>query len=212
MKKNVLTFAILFSFIIFSNAQVSFSLLPKVGASFCQSRMGANNYHDSKMKVGLVAGIGLPISLSNYFDIQPEFYYIQKNSRYTYNGDNGSSNLVTTSVLDQYELPVLLKGKFDSFYVSAGPSIAFNANGHSEVNKVKTNFAFGNAVTELKKVAWSAQFGLGYNFDIGSGKLNVDARYGLGLSDMDNILGTKNTTKLDAMAFTMGYLFPIGKK
>jgi hypothetical protein len=217
MKKIVLAFTAIMSILMVSTAQVpistkqavSFSIMPKAGVSFSTVRMGLSNYKDKKMQGGLIAGVAFPIGFGDWFEVQPEFNYIQKNSKFTYTSDDGATSLVTTQKLQQFEIPVLLKARFDGFYVAAGPSVSFNTKGHSEINDVKTDFTFGSGTTELKKSLWGLQFGAGYNFDAGVGKINLDARYGLGLTDLDNVTGDKNTSRSDGFAVSVGYLIPM---
>jgi Outer membrane protein beta-barrel domain len=210
MKKFLLTLTAMLTFSLFTYAQVSFAVMPKAGITMGVCRMGLDNYTDKKMNVGFVGGVGFPIGFGDYLEVQPEFYYIQKNTQFNFKSD-GAPALTTTRSLEQYELPIMFKAKFSGFYVSAGPSITFNSSGQDEVGGVKTDLKFGSATTELSKTQWGAQFGVGYNFGVGIGKLNFDARYGLGLSDLDNVTGDKNTTRVDAVAITVGYAIPIGK-
>jgi Outer membrane protein beta-barrel domain len=210
MKKFLLSITAMLTFSLFTYAQSSFAIMPKAGVSMGVCRMGLDNYSNKKMNAGFVGGFALPIGFGDYFEVQPEFYYIQKNSQFDFKGD-GTPTLTMTRHLEQFELPILLKAKYEGFYVSAGPSITFNSSGQDEVSGIKTDLKFGDAATELSKTQWGMQFGVGYNFEVGVGKLNFDARYGLGLSDLDNVTGDKNTTHVDALAFTVGYAIPIGK-
>lgn len=209
MKKSLLFIVALATCTFFSNAQVSFYLMPKVGVSMGLSRFESSDYSKQKMQAGLIGGIALPIGFGEYFEIQPEFYFLQSNSKFTYTSTDGAGTIDITRKLEQYELPILLKAKYKGLYGLVGPSVTFNANGTEEAKSVKTNLSFGSGETELKKNGWGMQFGVGYTFNTEIGKFNLDARYGLGLSDIDNISGTKNKTHSDALSFTLGYLVPI---
>jgi Outer membrane protein beta-barrel domain len=209
MKKSLLIIVALATCTLFSSAQVSFYLMPKAGVSMGLTRMESSSYSNEKMQAGFIGGIALPIGFGEYFEVQPEFYYLQTNSKFTYTSTDGGATSDITRKLEQFELPILLKAKYKGLYGLVGPSVTFNSNGTDEAKSIKTNLTFGSGQTELKKNGWGMQFGVGYVFNTGIGKFNLDARYGLGLSDIDNVTGTNNKTNSDALCFTLGYLVPI---
>ncbi len=212
MKKMVLTCVAMATFILFSNAQVSMSIMPKAGVSLGLSRMGLSSYGNYKMQAGFIGGVALPISFNEYFEVQPEFYYAEKNSKFTFTkSDGGVSDIVTKSKVGQYEIPVLLKGKYKGFYALVGPSLSINDHAQYEASGVKSSVTFGSGDTQLKKTIWGLQVGAGYGLPLEVGKLEFDVRYGWGLTDMDNVTGSSNTTRLDALAITVGYSYPFTK-
>lgn len=209
MKKRVLTIVAMATFILSTYAQASLSIMPKAGVSLGLSRMGLASYKDYKMQAGFIGGVAFPIGLSEYFEIQPEFYYIEKNSKFTFSKTDGTTtDIVTTGKAGQYEIPLLLKGKYNGFYALIGPSVAINDHIRYEVAGVKSGVTFGSGDTQMKKTAWGFQLGVGYSVPAGGGKVEFDARYGWGLNDMDNITGD-SSNRLDALAITVGYSYPL---
>jgi hypothetical protein len=212
MKKIVLTCVAMATFILFSNAQVSFSIMPKAGVSLGLSRMGLSNYKSYKMQAGFTAGVAFPIGFNEYFEVQPEFYYAEKNSKFTFTKSDGTTtDIAITRKVGQYEIPVLLKGKYNGFYALVGPSLAINDHVQDEADGVKSKATFGSGESQVKKTVWGLQLGVGYSLPLEVGKLEFDARYGWGLTDMDNVTGSSNTTRLDALAITIGYSYPLNK-
>lgn len=70
-------------------------------------------------------------------------------------------------------------------------------------NKVK------EALGKTKSVDFGLQMGLGAAISAGPGKLIVDGRYNLGLSNISDVKG--ENIKNRGFVFSLGYAIPIGK-
>jgi hypothetical protein len=208
MKKIVLLTALVITLGFAANAQ-SF-IIPKGGVVL-------SNFKDTgsgiEGRTGFVGGLGfsIPVTADNFFAIQPELLYIQKGAKF-------NSNLSTTRVGDTYinyfELPVLAKINFggESFrlYVNGGPSVSYALFGRT--NNTDIEFGDGADVSFNNRIDLGLQFGGGIGFKAGPGDILLDARYGLGMSNLldEPIAGTDNELQNRVYAFTIGYAIPLG--
>ena len=199
MKRTFLLFAFLLTLGTVAQAQVS--IIPKGGItlsniSFDQDQPG------QKSRMGYVAGLGInfPITSDNFFSIQPELLYIQQGTRVT-GGDLG---------LNYAQLPLLLKINFGGenfpIYVNAGPSFGYLLNPPSA--------AVGDvSFTDPKRLDIGLQFGGGLGVKAGPGNVLLDARYGFGITDINNLPNggdALNKSKNNVFQFTVGYAIPLG--
>ena len=112
------------------------------------------------------------------------------------------------------ELPVLAKINFggESFrlYVNGGPSVAYALFG--KTNNTDIEFGDGADVSFNNRIDLGLQFGGGIGFKAGPGDILLDARYGLGLSNLldESVAGTDNELQNRVFAFTLGYAIPLG--
>ncbi|MFV0529812.1 MAG: porin family protein [Flavobacteriales bacterium] len=169
MKKLVLA-ATLIMGAIGVNAQ-SLEIIPKAGINIAsQAIKGASN---EKSKVGFQGGVGLNILTgAGGFSVQPELNFVSKGTSFKTRGKKENYNL------NYLELPVLAKYSFGQVYVNAGPSIGFLL-GQSDKSKV--------AIGEMKKIDFGIQMGAGVAIPAGPGKVIVDGRYNLGLSNISDV-------------------------
>ena len=198
MKRTFLLFAFILTLGTVAQAQVS--LIPKGGItlsniSFDQDQPG------QKSRLGYVAGLGLniPITSDNFFSIQPELLYIQQGTRLSA-GSYG---------LNYAQLPLLLKINFGGegfpIYVNAGPSFGYLLNPPTRIGDV--NF------TDPKRLDIGLQFGGGFGVKAGPGNVLLDARYGFGITDINNLTNggdALNKSKNNVFQFTLGYAIPFG--
>ncbi|QHT66010.1 PorT family protein [Rhodocytophaga rosea] len=208
MKKIVLLTALVFTLGFAANAQSY--IIPKGGVVFSNYK---NTGSGIEGRTGFVGGLGLsiPVTSDNFFTIQPELLYIQKGAKF-------ATNLATTRVGDTYinyfELPVLAKINFggESFklYVNGGPSVSYALFG--KTNNTDIEFGDGADVSFNNRIDLGLQFGGGIGIKAGPGDILLDARYGLGLSNLldDPIAGTDNELQNRVFAFTVGYAIPLG--
>lgn len=201
MKRTFLLLAFILTLGTVAQAQVS--IIPKGGItlsniSFDQDRAG------QKSRMGYVAGLGLnfPITADNFFSIQPELLYIQQGTRVT----GGSVGL------NYAQLPLLLKINFGGegfpIYVNAGPSFGYLLN--------PPTTAVGDVnFTDPKRLDIGLQFGGGFGVKAGPGNVLLDARYGFGITDINNVANggdALNKSKNNVFQFTVGYAIPFGAR
>ena len=156
-----------------------------------------NIHNDNNVKYDAKTGFHLGllghIHLNKQLAIQPELIYSSQGAKY-----NITNNEVKIK-LGYINVPILLQYMFDNgFRLQAGPQVGFLVSAKSETNNSETDIK-----NNLKKVDFALGFGAGYiNPKSGFG---VDARYNLGLSDINETGSVKSTNR----GFQLGvfYLF-----
>ncbi len=168
---------------------------------------------DLKSKAGFVGGVSMNIGLSRMFSLQPEVLYVQKGSKFS-EGINGDSFELKINV-DYLEIPLLLNLSFQkegsSFVPSifAGPYIGLNTSA-----KIKETYD-GETYTEdikdyIKDTDFGLTFGVGLGKQLGAGKIFLDIRYDLGLTNIIDIPegeGDGESVKTRTWLFMIGYSF-----
>ena len=171
----------------------------------------------------LQAGFISEFGITNRLSIHTGLYYIQKGVRGTSQDFSTSIELQSKIILNYLELPLLLKVQINSseegpiFYGLAGPSIAYALSGklisegliNGEKFKETEDLEFSDD-DGFKRAELSLAIGAGVNIPSGPGKVLIDLRYLLGLSNL-NDEGDGASVKNRGAGLTIGYLFPIGK-
>ncbi|RZK93209.1 MAG: PorT family protein [Pedobacter sp.] len=165
------------------------SLIPKAGINI--SKQAIQDIDGEKMKVGFQGGVGFNIATGKNFSVQPELNYISKGTKFEAGNINRKLNL------NYLEIPVLAKYSFGPAYVNAGPSIGLLI---SKKDEVRQNYG-----TELKKLDFGVQMGAGLALPLGIGKVIVDGRYALGLSELSKNVNVKNR----GIIASLGYSIPL---
>ncbi|GAE63551.1 PorT family protein [Chryseobacterium indologenes] len=166
-------------------------LIPKVGITIATQSI--KNMDGEKSKTSFQAGLGVNIQtgLQN-FSVQPEVNFISKGTRIKNHFGNQTYNF------NYIEIPVLAKYSFGPVYVNAGPSIGFLVG---KSDKIKA--AYG----KTKTLDFGLQMGAGVAIPAGPGKLIVDGRYNLGLSNISDEKGVN--VKNRGFAVSLGYAIPL---
>jgi len=130
-----------------------------------------NNNNDTRYdsKTGFHFGLFGHIHIDNQFAIQPEILYSAQGAK---NGD-------TKYNLDYVNVPVLLQYMFDNgFRIQAGPQLGFLISAKSKNN---------NDITNIKDNYKPIDFGasIGASYVVPSTGFGVDARYNIGLSNIN---------------------------
>lgn len=168
-------------------------LIPKAGINIAKQAIDATNAE--KIKVGFQGGVGLNIPTgAGGFSVQPEINFVGKGTKLEFAGRK------TDLELNYLELPVLAKYSFGPVYINAGPSIALMID---KENKFIQNY--GSAPTKFE---FGVQMGAGIALPVGPGKIIVDGRYALGLTDVSKSAGIKNR----GIMASLGYAIPLGGK
>ena len=166
-------------------------LIPKAGINFANQSI--KNVNGEKSKVSFQAGLGVNIQTGiKNFSIQPEVNFISKGTKFKNSFGNETYNF------NYIEVPVLAKYSFGPVYVNAGPSIGF-LMGKSD--KIKA--AYGNT----KTIDFGVQMGAGIAIPAGPGKMIIDGRYNLGLSNISDEKGID--VKNRGFAVSLGYAIPL---
>jgi len=166
-------------------------LIPKAGINIATQSI--KNVNGEKSKTSFQAGLGINIQTGlRNFSIQPEVNFMSKGTKIKNNFGSQTYNF------NYIEIPVLAKYSFGPVYVNAGPSIGF-LMGKSD--KIKS--AYGKTNT----VDFGLQMGAGLAIPAGPGKLIVDGRYNLGLSNISDEKGVN--VKNRGFTISLGYAIPL---
>lgn len=201
------------------------SIMPKAGVSLSNLSVSDEILYGSPKpdsKIGLVVGAAFEISVLDMLSIQPELLFVQKGAIQEYSGAGYSET--DTWTINYLELPVLLKVKFGRFYVGAGPSISYGIGGkykeewnyQGDAGEDSADIKFGEE-PDGNETDWYFDNALDMGALVGAGAkvgpIVIDARYGMGLSNMndepDGFSGDwkiKNT----CFQFTVGFPIPMG--
>jgi len=131
------------------------------------------------------------IHLSEYFAVQPELLFSGQGYRQEVGG-----TITNKYNLNYINLPVLAQAMFgDGFRLETGPQLGILAAAHQKAGKTSTDVK-----DNFKPADFAWAFGLGYVTHSGFG---VDARYNLGLSNINNV----NATKVYNRVFQAGVFY-----
>lgn len=126
--------------------------------------------------------------------IQPELIFSQQGTEFNYNGSNAEANF------SYINIPVILKlYTVAGINIQAGPQFGFLS---------KAEIDDSSAESFYKSSDFSLGLGLGWDLPF---RLTVDARYNLGLSEIEDG-ANENATKNQVWQISVGYkLFQFGK-
>jgi hypothetical protein len=198
-------------------------LIPKGGITSSNVNFD-QDLANQKSNMGFIGGLGLsfPITSDNFVAVQPEILYTQKGFKANY------SNVNNARINYNYlEVPLLLKVNFgeEAFraFVNAGPSFGYAMGGRMRGDNQDMKIKFGtNANTNdmmylnpdnVNRLDIGIQFGVGAGIAAGPGDVTLEARYGIGLTDFNNISGapdSANKSKNRVIALMLGYAIPFG--
>ncbi len=155
------------------------------------------NISNSDSKLGYHLGGLAHIHLNPQWALQPELVYSNQGVEYT------SGGFVHKLNLDYVNIPVLFQYMAGSgFRLQTGPQIGFLTNVEDKINGNETN-TFSTSDFKNTDFAWS--FGLSY---VGATGLGFDARYNLGLSNINNF--GNNDLKNNVLQAGLFYQFNSG--
>ncbi len=155
---------------------------------------------DTSARIGIVSGGFVTIPLVSWLELQPEVLYSQKGAGFNEEGIDSSVRL------DYVEFPILARvsrrGSGLQYYIAGGPSLAVRVRARARAD-------FGGATEEIdiSDEVETTDFGVAFGGGIELGRLVVDARYTLGLKDVDkdDTDAVKVTNR--AFSFTAGVRF-----
>ena len=161
-------------------------------------------------KTGAVGGISLNVGIASFFSLQPEVLYVQK-------GTKGSETIEGEEVTGKYEfdyveVPLLLNFSFakegSSFVPSifAGPYAGFNTRAKIKVTEAGESYS-EDFKDEVKDTEFGLTFGIGLGKKIGHGKIVLDVRYDLGLTNIATSSFEGNSIKSKGISVLAGLGF-----
>ena len=188
----------------------SVSFGPRVGATF--SKISLSDGEDDEMEdefkynPGLQFGAVANFAVSELVSIQPELLFIQKGFKM------GDSDAYIKGKSNYIEVPVLAKISFGSEqvkgFVTGGPTAGYLVSGKSSIkfgdNEVNTDYEFED---EDNRMEFGASFGVGLAYGLGAGALNLDVRYGFGLTNLYEVESGESKSKNRVLGVSVAYLF-----
>ena len=170
-------------------------------------------------KVRPVAGGFLGVKVNDVFSVEPQVLYSQKGTKIKGTGSN--SSLEGSVKVSYIEMPLL--GKFwipvsDSQvkpFIFAGPYGAFKVSctvdGDLSVSATSSTDCDNTTQPKIrvKSTDFGATAGAGLEFKAGNQVVRVDARYTLGLTNINDDTSDTSKIKHRAFAATVGLGFPL---
>jgi hypothetical protein len=171
------------------------SVGPKFGLNF--ATIGGDQSSQLSTTTKFFFGGFLDYNLVKEFDLQGELLYNTTGASYT--GGNLSASYLEIVALAKYNLPVDRSVKI--FFV-AGPQlgIKLSANQHSDANSSDTDIS-----TVVSGTDFDIVFGTGVAFKVGPGKIIVDLRYNIGLSNINKTGVASNTNQVFSLGVGYGF-------
>lgn len=183
MKKLLFCFAIAVLGIAHLNAQdVEFGV--KAGLNFAS--INGDGVPDSGITTAFNFGVMAEIPVSSKLSFQPELLY--SGQGYATDKESIVFNYINVPLMAKYYVT-------ERFSFQAGPQIGVLTSAKIEDIDVKDN---------LKSTDFGLNFGLGYKLDNG---LNFNARYNLGLSNINDVSGMSNKNQNGVVQVSVGYFF-----
>lgn len=175
----------------FAQASAHFGI--KGGLNIATTTSSENGSAD--YKTGLNAGFLAHIHLTPQVALQPELVYSSQGNKYTISNGEHQLNL------NYINIPLLLQYMFDNgFRLQTGPQLGFLVDVTDKKRNGAETGIFTSSDFKSTDVSWS--FGLGY---LGYSGLGVDARYNLGLSNINN--DPAYSAKLRNSVFQVGMFY-----
>jgi Outer membrane protein beta-barrel domain len=188
----------------FSQAQLALGI--KGGLNFANVNVtNTNTAYNSR--TGYHAGAFFLIKLSK-IGIQPEILFSRQGTSTKVNTTDLNSNF------DYINIPVIIKlYTVAGINIQVGPQIGFLAGAKADqgtlINGNITNITSVDIKDQLKGSDFSAALGLGWDAPFG---LTVDARYNLGLSNVNNNTSSTSEAKNQVIQVSVGFkLLKFGK-
>jgi|688.fasta_scaffold184914_2 hypothetical protein len=192
MKKTILTIAIS-AMTLGAFAQTTLGIGARYGVGI-NSVSGAGTEATESSISPLNAAIIAEIGLHKNFAIQPELAYATK----------GFKLLTETANASYLGLNVLPKAKFGNDkiegFVMAGIGFGMNMSAKIGDQDIKE---------DIKSTDMTGIFGAGAAYKLTSGKIFLDARYNLGLTNTSKVSGGE--LKMNQIGINIGYIHNIGK-
>lgn len=209
--KRIGTLLIVLLFVAFMTNMASAQLVGKglkFGASL--ANLSGSDAGDTQIRTGFGGGAFITYAINDNFAIQPELLYVMKGAKQTYT-DPILGDVDGVLKFDYLELPILVQaliptsGNFKPT-VFAGPSVGFLLSA-----KAKAEAMGYSAEVDVKDMTKSVDFGLAFGAGVGyqltnGGTITFDARYGLGLTSVDDS-GADANIKNGVISIMAGYSF-----
>ena len=196
MKKLAL---VLLAGISFATANAQFQFGAKGGLNF--ATLSGSDIDGAKTLVNFNVGVFARLPLIERLSLQPELVYSVQGAKFENPDESHHVNYLN--------LPILLKyAAGGGFAIYTGPQVGFLLSAHNKYD--------GNSINEkdfFKSADFAWAFGLAYR--IPQTKLGIDARYNLGISNIEDRTNSQQTGSVRNGVFQLGLtyiLFSSGRK
>lgn len=152
-------------------------------------------------RIGLVAGAFVTLPIASWLELQPEVLYAMKGAKV--NDTFGASTLQ----IDYVELPVLARisrpgsGRI-GYYAAGGPTFGLRVRARS-----RTEFEGETGDIDVSDQVSRTDVGVALGGGVEIGALVIDARYTLGLTDIDKDDSDEVKVSNRVLSLTVGFRF-----
>lgn len=161
---------------------------------------------NNSIKPGFHAGLFTELGFGS-FAIQPEVVYSIQGTQEKIDMDEASGTVKVN--LGYVNFPVMAKYYIaDGFNIQAGPQLGILATAKTKFSAKSGGEDFSESEDikdEIKSTDIGASFGLGYKVPLVG--LQIDARYNLGLTDINAVGGDGDAIKNNVIQLSVGYRF-----
>lgn len=210
MKKILNSFLVILAMAFTTSLMAQLSIGPRVAVNFANVAFEEDE-EDTQNLLGFAFGAAAEIGINDMFAVQPEVLFSQHG--FSFEEDLSGSSFDFDVVLNYVQIPVLGKLKFGSdavgINVLAGPHVGFGIGDVTFKAEDEEESASWED-TGFQKFDFGITGGVGVSFAAGPGKLGLDLRYQLGLSNIneEGEDGEKATNR--NFQIGLSYLIPIG--
>jgi len=191
----------------------------KAGPTFSTVSVDDDDGTDFSNRTAFGVGAFLRIPLGSLIAFQPELLYVGKGTKAT------GADLEDVELgleLNYIEIPLLIQipfgaGQGATPFIFAGPSLAFETGCtfslESEGASLDLDCDEGDEEDlelERKKFDYGAIIGAGLRLPLGSGAFHIEARYTLGLANLDDSASGDDSFKNRSAAVYAGYSIALG--
>lgn len=171
----------------------------KAGVNLAKVSVSNANNVSYQVLPGFSAGAQADIALIPTMSVRTDVLYVQKGTKFTALNQDGKLKL------DEFVVAPFLVMRFPlakvTPFLQAGPEVGLNTLAKQEVAGTS-----GNVGPYYKKSDFSINLGGGVILPLGANDLTLDARYNLGLVDINKVTGSAST-KTNGIQIFVGYNF-----
>jgi len=181
-----------------ASAQAQLAVGIKAGLNFAKLDVSNSAGQTYDSRTGYHAGAFALVKFA-FIGIQPELIFSRQGSQYTFNSKDYDANFdyINVPVMFKFYLPLGLN-------LQAGPQFGFLTKAQVETATGTQNYKDASKNSDVA-------IGLGAGWDLPFG-LTIDARYNLGVSNINDTSGTSGDIKNKVFQLSVGYkLFKFGK-
>jgi hypothetical protein len=182
----------------FATANAQFQFGAKGGLNFAS--LDGSDIQGAKTRIGFNLGVYARLPIAAHVSLQPELYYSAQGANFSNPDEKFPANYMN--------VPVLLRfGVGEGFAIYTGPQVGFLLAAHDKFNGTSTDIK-----NLYKSTDFSWVFGIGYR--IPTTKLGLDARYNLGISNIEDQGASNSNGSIRNGVFQLGLtyiLFSTGK-